>query len=723
MDGWDMKFQIECANAFKKWTQLKLLDQEHCDSLMKLACEYIESNIEVAVEEEENDEDCVSVQYVKAWMELFVELAGSVSSKVKFIPTMKYLVDFKKKIPLRKYGVDLIVKVSLRYDEKFIMTHLKDMILFWWRDMNWNIRLSICEHISKICKKMSKKNWMELLYTEIVEFLNDVEILVRLTAIEEVLEIFDMLEDEQIDNDFIPVVKMHLNLDIDDSWNYRMSKNIGKIIFNLQNSLDDSTGINEMCYDYCKQLLEYEDPEIRLNVWYNIPGLYYVFNNEDIDFISLLENFSVDKDQAIRMQLAKWFHEIVSISKSKGNCIELKDIFFSLLTDDDLDIQKLVIKNLDEYLKNFFKSEDRDFTPNSRDSSCTDDESDRIRYEFFNEWIEHLLSVGDHMAIRNPQLPQPKLKGMAMIPLSASSWRTKIIFYQKLIDLFDLFQQENMKEAFWDAAKFDFLNGTEPLRRICAVFLTKVINAECLASDRDEMIEELIEELQHGSFSQRRSLLEFYEHSLEILTKCLWMKHWYKRFWQFSNDKIPTIRIRFAKSAQNIYKKLTKKDSDIDFMDQVETLLEDMWEDVQEAGIKLNSLIIKGYDSSKEQELLEIENHKKAYEQALREREEREKEEIQRRKDEEKEKKDYMDMLTDQMRMKKRYLKLPGFQTKLFSKESSHSKGRSRKRSSFTVGNRSKTSKSSSSKKGDSNTPGSQSTKISFSGKMKSMRS
>jgi hypothetical protein len=63
------------------------------------------------------------------------------------------------------------------------MTHLKDMILFWWRDMNWNIRLSICEHISKICKKMSKKNWMELLYTEIVEFLNDVEILVRLTAI------------------------------------------------------------------------------------------------------------------------------------------------------------------------------------------------------------------------------------------------------------------------------------------------------------------------------------------------------------------------------------------------------------------------------------------------------------------------------------------------------------------------------------------------------------
>ena len=40
-----------------------------------------------------------------------------------------------------------------------------------------------------------------------VEFLNDVEILVRLTAIEGMLEIFDILEDEHIENDFIPVIR------------------------------------------------------------------------------------------------------------------------------------------------------------------------------------------------------------------------------------------------------------------------------------------------------------------------------------------------------------------------------------------------------------------------------------------------------------------------------------------------------------------------------------
>lgn len=104
---------------------------------------------------------------------------------------------------------------------------------------------------------------------------------------------------------------------------------------------------------------------------------------------------------------------------------------------------------------------------------------------------------------------------------------------------------------------------------------------------------------------------------------------------------------------------------------------------------------MKGHDPSKEEELEEEEKSKLLFEKALKDREKSEREEMEKRQEEEKEKKEYMNMLTNQMRMKKRYLKLPGFQTKLFTKESSNSKTRSRKRGSFTMGNRSKTSKAS----------------------------
>jgi len=137
--------------------------------------------------------------------------------------------------------------------------------------------------------------------------------------------------------------------------------------------------------------------------------------------------------------------------------------------------------------------------------------------------------------------------------------------------------------------------------------------------------------------------------------------------------------------------KLTKYDNDISFVDAVDILLEDSNEDVQQAGLQLNKFSV--YDKSMEQKLEEEEKSKLNYEKGLREREKRELDEIKKRQDEEKEKKEYMDMLTNQMRMKKRYLKLPGFQAKLFTKENTNNKARIRKRGSFTMGSRSKTSK------------------------------
>ena len=167
------------------------------------------------------------------------------------IPTVKSLIDVVKN-PVRKYGVSMVVQMALKNQEDRILNYIKSLILYWWQDHNWNIRLAICEEFPKIWKKLSKENCLSILYPEVVEFLNDFEILVRLSAIETVLEIFDILEEEQIVNDFIPVVKLHLSMDLDDSWNCVMSKNIGKIVFSLQHSIDNSSEINELWITYFK---------------------------------------------------------------------------------------------------------------------------------------------------------------------------------------------------------------------------------------------------------------------------------------------------------------------------------------------------------------------------------------------------------------------------------------------------------------------------------------
>ena len=317
IDGWDMKFQIECANAFKDWCAANLLAERHCDTLMKMASGYIKANINTAVEDELSNEDSVSVNYVKAWEELFVELSESVTEdclKTEVVPTIKSLIDLKHKVAVRKHGVSLLVRTWLRYDEGTILEHFKGPMLYWWRDLNWNIRLAICEGVPKIANLLSKHNCIDIFYCELVEFLNDVEILVRLAAIEAVLEIFDMLTVDQINTDFVPVVQQHLNLEIDEACNSRMSKCIGKITFNLLNFSEVTSELNDDLLKYFKQLVEMDGADIVHNVWYNLPGMYLIFNKGELGFADILGKYVASKDTAVRLQVAKWFHEIVGIS-------------------------------------------------------------------------------------------------------------------------------------------------------------------------------------------------------------------------------------------------------------------------------------------------------------------------------------------------------------------------------------------------------------------------
>lgn len=74
-----------------------------------------------------------------------------------------------------------------------------------------------------------------------------------------------------------------------------------------------------------------------------------------------------------------------------------------------------------------------------------------------------------------------------------------------------MFPQESVKQAFFEAARFDFLNGAEPLRKQCVILLSKIIYSELLEEERTEMLHSLVGELDGGTFIQRRCLLEFYE--------------------------------------------------------------------------------------------------------------------------------------------------------------------------------------------------------------------
>ena len=93
------------------------------------------------------------------------------------------------------------------------------------------------------------------------------------------------------------------------------------------------------------------------------------------------------------------------------------------------------------------------------------------------------------------------------------------------MSIFDFFQPENVKIAFYDAAMHDFLNGPETLRKVCALLISKIMYSDYFEEDRVEMVESVISMLSEGDYTKRRSLLDFVEASIQVFSKKYWKKY------------------------------------------------------------------------------------------------------------------------------------------------------------------------------------------------------
>ena len=154
-----------------------------------------------------------------------------------------------------------------------------------------------------------------------VELLNDEELMVRLEAIEALVEIMPgYLQPEQIDQDIMPVVANQLRSTEDEENLARMSALIGKLMFNLPLEKTRKT--------YAKEFIEFfqrcgraKELGVRTNAAINLPCFFYYFGNydvEEIDFVELYCEFADDEDKEVRVIVAKGMHEVLTLTEKSG---------------------------------------------------------------------------------------------------------------------------------------------------------------------------------------------------------------------------------------------------------------------------------------------------------------------------------------------------------------------------------------------------------------------
>ncbi len=97
-------------------------------------------------------------------------------------------LELKKPIKLRKRGAEVIGRVASNMPEAVLAGDFKRYIFTCTGDTNWHIRKILGHHLKTVIKNISKTFFNQQLYEEMLELLHDEDLMVRLEAVEGLID-------------------------------------------------------------------------------------------------------------------------------------------------------------------------------------------------------------------------------------------------------------------------------------------------------------------------------------------------------------------------------------------------------------------------------------------------------------------------------------------------------------------------------------------------------
>lgn len=243
-----------------------------------------------------------------------------------------------------------------------LLKELKKLVFNCTQDNNWHVRNIMTKHLKPVVSRtLSKVNFQDYFYDEMLELLNDMDIMVRLEALEAVVEIIpSKINPEQMDKDIVPAFVRHLETEGDEECDQRMSAIFGKFLFNLP--LEKQRKDNAVTFiKFYLRICTSSDLEVRKNAAVMLPCFFYYYGNYDqdeLDFLEIYSEFSQDDSKEIKAIVGRGIHEALTLTEKAGkNVFLFGDPFQNLIkqSEQDLEVTIALIPNLGDSLGTFVR--------------------------------------------------------------------------------------------------------------------------------------------------------------------------------------------------------------------------------------------------------------------------------------------------------------------------------------------------------------------------------
>ncbi|XP_055945697.1 serine/threonine-protein phosphatase 4 regulatory subunit 4-like [Argiope bruennichi] len=513
-----------------------------------------------------------------AWMETLLDVIDLLPKEIVKGEILTLAVNkgqMSQPMSSRLLCCKMLGKICLKFDAYVIKKEVLPVVLSLCQDVDFEVRGYMCKQLDIVAKGIGLESTKSAILPELVELANDEETFVRLAAIETIVQMLPLLDDDTCTQAIIPLVKKlcENSYSLKDSTLPVVSRQLGQLCCGL---VDNFTSDQKQWFlkffqelsklglpnteknrsSFCSPLpdllpeVDHRDRfrECRHACAYNFPAMVLFVGSENFEkeLYKTFRNLCTDPFHSVRQTMACGFYEVARLLNSKASLLQQELVI--LLQDESLEVLKGLIPYLPDCLKTI---------------CCCSDSQDNDK----SNLVKALIACEEATSV-------------------TSSWRLHADFLSCLSCLPSCISSEIIFTTFVPLL-FVKLHTARPIPcRISAAYSLLIFLRNTPSLERRKgIINELIRELCYGRSCHKRMLfIRVCELVIELFSKVFFKQHFFKPLLTLSVDPVPNIRLRLCSILPRL-KSLIKLPKDSHLLQQLESCVKTLISDEKDRDV------------------------------------------------------------------------------------------------------------------------------------------
>lgn len=448
----------------------------------------------------------------------------------------------------------ILGKITTKFEPYLIKKEILPIVQSLCQDVDYEVRACMCKQLDSVARGIGLESTKNSILPELVELANDEEGAVRLAALETVVHLLSLLDDDTCIYIIIPLVRKicEITLKAEDCSLPVVARLLGKLCHGLSVNLNQEQ--KDWFLQYYKQLCQLgltetgvkvkkvldpryqqvpEDPfllfddadvyaDSRLSSAYNFPA-FVLFVGVDSFSKTLYDTFAAlcdDPSPGVRKSIAAGLHEIAKILGQDVKLIIPQ--FLALLKDEYIDVMEGIIPNLSQTLECFSKS-----LRNGRTGVISTESvlGDVCGMELCSSLLYCEQAVSESINWRLHEELMTKLSSLTKC-LSSDE------IYSKFVPL--CFHKASVSRAL-------------PVRRAAARTLCVFLRNNRKLQQRENIHDRIIDDFcHHASCHKRMLFIDFCGIVMEMFSRGYFKHNFLTYLLELHQDAVPNIRLRLC---------------------------------------------------------------------------------------------------------------------------------------------------------------------------------